>query len=51
MQDAGFDLRKWVTNDPELRNYIASTELSEGNAPVKGDDLRKYRAKPGRRAN
>ena len=39
MHDAGFDLRKWVTNDPELRNYIASTELSEGNAPVKGDDL------------
>ena len=39
MHDAGFDLRKWVTNDPELRNYIASMELSKGNASVTGDDL------------
>ena len=27
MQDAGFDLRKRVTNDPELMNYISSLEV------------------------
>ena len=37
MQDASFDLGKWVTNDPQLRNHIGSRELTEGNAPVKGD--------------
>lgn len=26
MLEAGFDLRKWVTNDPELRAYISSSE-------------------------
>ncbi len=37
MHDASFDLRKWVTNDPELRNYITSMEVSKGNIPVEVD--------------
>ena len=39
MQDAGFDLRKWVTNDPELMNYISSKEVDKESVPVQADDM------------
>ena len=45
MHDAGLDLRKWVTNDPELRNYISlAMEVSKGNMPVEVDDLTYFEA-------
>ncbi len=45
MHDADFDLRKWVTNDPELRNYISlAMEVSKGNIPVEVDDLTYFEA-------
>ena len=38
MLEAGFDLRKWVTNDRELNKYIASRENEKINSQSHGDD-------------
>ena len=37
MSEAGFDLRKWTTNDRELNEYIASME-GKSNSPPPGND-------------
>jgi hypothetical protein len=38
MLEAGFDLRKWITNDRELNEYIASRESEKINSQPQGDD-------------
>ncbi|CAB4030027.1 integrase core domain, partial, partial [Paramuricea clavata] len=39
MLEGGFELRKWVTNDPELRAYISSTMGDKPNSQLLGEDL------------
>ena len=35
----GFDLRKWVTNDKELAEYIAPRENEDSNLLSKDNDM------------
>jgi hypothetical protein len=37
MQEAGFELRKLVTNDPQLKGYINNREIDETKVPVQDD--------------
>jgi hypothetical protein len=39
MLEGGFELRKWVTNDPELRAYISSTMGDKPDSQPLGEDL------------
>ena len=39
MLEAGFDLRKWVTNDPELQEYISATVGERQDAQGQGDEM------------
>ena len=39
MNDAGFDLRKWVTNDQELGNYIKTREMEKIPSIPKGNHM------------
>ena len=44
LSEAGFDLRKWVTNDKELAGYIASKENGDGNLLGKDNDMTYFEA-------
>ena len=44
LSEAGFDLRKWVTNDRELAGYIESRENGECNLLGKDNDMTYFEA-------
>ncbi|CAB3986889.1 Hypothetical predicted protein [Paramuricea clavata] len=44
LSEAGFNLRKWVTNDKELAGYIASRENGDNNLLGKDNDMTYFEA-------
>ena len=44
LAEAGFDLRKWVTNDKELAEYIAPRENEDSNLLSKDNGMTYFEA-------
>ena len=44
LSEAGFDLRKWVTNDKELAEYITPRENEDSNLLSKDNDMTYFEA-------
>ena len=42
MQEGGFELKKWVTNSAELREYISSKELDKEFASTQENGMTYY---------